>query len=37
MVNDVVKSLQGDLDKGIEAFKRELAKVRTGAQEATRG
>ena len=30
MVNDVVKSLQGDLDKGIEAFKRELAKVRTG-------
>ena len=30
MVNDVVKSLQGDLDKGIEAFRRELAKVRTG-------
>src|SRR4051812_45304626 len=30
MVNDVVKSLQADLDKGIEAFKRELAKVRTG-------
>jgi ribosome recycling factor len=30
MVNDVVKSLQGDLDKGLEGFKRELAKVRTG-------
>src|SRR5437764_7736775 len=30
MVNDVVKSLQSDLDKGIDAFKRELAKVRTG-------
>ena len=30
MVNDIVKSLQGDLDKGIDAFKRELAKVRTG-------
>ena len=30
MVNDIVKSLQGDLDKGIEAFKRELGKVRTG-------
>ena len=30
MVNDVIKSLQGDIDKGIEAFKRELAKVRTG-------
>ena len=25
MVNDIVKSLQGDLDKAIEAFKRELA------------
>ena len=30
MVNDIIKSLQGDLDKGIEGFKRELAKVRTG-------
>jgi len=30
MINDIVKSLQGDLDKGIEAFRRELAKVRTG-------
>jgi ribosome recycling factor len=30
MINDIVKSLQGDLDKGIEAFKRELGKVRTG-------
>jgi ribosome recycling factor len=30
MINDIVKSLQGDLDKAIEAFKRELAKVRTG-------
>ena len=30
MINDIVKSLQGDLDKGIDAFKRELAKVRTG-------
>ena len=28
--NDIVKSLQGDLDKGIEAFKRDLTKVRTG-------
>jgi len=30
MMNDVVKDLQGGLDKGIDAFKRELAKVRTG-------
>jgi ribosome recycling factor len=30
MVNDIIKSLNGDLDKGIEAFKRELGKVRTG-------
>ena len=30
MVNDIVKSLQGDLDKGIDAFKRDLTKVRTG-------
>ena len=30
MVNDIIKSLQGDLDKGIEAFKRDLTKVRTG-------
>jgi ribosome recycling factor len=30
MVNDIIKSLQGDLDKGIEAYRRELAKVRTG-------
>ena len=30
MVNDIIKSLQGDLDKGIDGFKRELAKVRTG-------
>src|SRR4029077_11632953 len=30
MVNDIIKSLQGDLDKAIEAFRRELAKVRTG-------
>ena len=30
MVNDVVKDLQAALDKGIEGFKRELAKVRTG-------
>ena len=30
MVNDIIKSLQGDLDKGIDAFKRDLAKVRTG-------
>ena len=30
MVNDIIKSLQGDLDKGIEAFKRDLGKVRTG-------
>jgi len=30
MVNDIVKSLQGDIDKAIEAFRRELSKVRTG-------
>src|SRR2546423_14906606 len=30
MVNDIVKSLQADLDKGIDAFKRDLTKVRTG-------
>ena len=30
MVNDIIKSLQADLDKGIEAFKRDLGKVRTG-------
>ena len=30
MVNDIIKSLQADLDKGIEAFKRDLTKVRTG-------
>ena len=30
MINDIVKSLQGDLEKGIEAFHRELGKVRTG-------
>jgi len=30
MLNDVIKDLQGNLDKGIEAFKRDLAKVRTG-------
>jgi ribosome recycling factor len=30
MVNDVMKDLQANLDKGIEAMKRELAKVRTG-------
>ena len=30
MINDIVKSLQGDLEKGIEAFRRELGKVRTG-------
>jgi len=30
MVNDVLKDLQGSFDKGIEAYKRDLAKVRTG-------
>jgi ribosome recycling factor len=30
MVNDVLKDLQGSLDKGIDGFKRELLKVRTG-------
>jgi len=30
MVNDVLKDLQANLDKGIEAFRRDLAKVRTG-------
>jgi ribosome recycling factor len=30
MVNDVIKDLQAALDKGVDAFKRDLAKVRTG-------
>jgi ribosome recycling factor len=30
MVSDVLKDLQASLDKGIDAFKRELGKVRTG-------
>jgi len=30
MVNDIIKSLQGDIDKAIEAYRRELGKVRTG-------
>ena len=30
MVNDIIKSLQGDIEKAIEAFRRELGKVRTG-------
>jgi ribosome recycling factor len=30
MLNDVLKDLQVNLDKGIEAFKRDLTKVRTG-------
>jgi ribosome recycling factor len=30
MVNDVLKDLQGSIEKGIDGFKRELAKVRTG-------
>jgi ribosome recycling factor len=30
MLNDVLKELQANLDKGIEAFKRDLSKVRTG-------
>ena len=30
MVNDIVKSLQGDIEKAIEAYRRELGKVRTG-------
>jgi ribosome recycling factor len=30
MVNDVLKDLQASFDKAIEAFKRELSKVRTG-------
>jgi ribosome recycling factor len=30
MVNDVLKELQANLDKGIEALKKELGKVRTG-------
>jgi ribosome recycling factor len=30
MLNDVIKELQANLDKGIEAFKRDLTKVRTG-------
>lgn len=30
MVNDVIKDLQQSLEKGLEAFRRDLAKVRTG-------
>jgi ribosome recycling factor len=30
MLNDVIKELQANLDKGIDAFKRDLTKVRTG-------
>jgi ribosome recycling factor len=30
MVSDVLKDLQGSLEKGIESFRRDLAKVRTG-------
>ena len=30
MLSDVIKSLQGDLDKAIDGFRRELSKVRTG-------
>jgi len=30
MVNDVIKELQANLDKGIEALKKDLGKVRTG-------
>jgi len=30
MLNDVLKDLQASLDKGIESFKRDLTKVRTG-------
>jgi len=30
MVNDVIKELQAGLDKGIEALKKDLGKVRTG-------
>jgi ribosome recycling factor len=30
MVNDVLKELQGNLDKAIDALKKDLAKVRTG-------
>ena len=30
MVNDIIKSLQADIEKAIEAFRRELGKVRTG-------
>jgi len=30
MLNDVLKDLQASLDKGIDAFKRDLTKVRTG-------
>jgi ribosome recycling factor len=30
MLNDVIKDLQASLDKGIDAFKRDLTKVRTG-------
>jgi ribosome recycling factor len=30
MLNDVIKDLQANIEKGIEAFKRDLTKVRTG-------
>jgi len=30
MVNDVLKDLQANLDKGIDALKKDLGKVRTG-------
>ena len=30
MVNDVLKDLQGNIEKALEAFRRDLAKVRTG-------
>ena len=30
MVNDIIKSLQADIEKAIEAFRRDLGKVRTG-------
>jgi PAS domain-containing protein len=30
MVNDVMKDLQGSIEKAIDAFRRDLTKVRTG-------
>lgn len=35
MVNDVLKALDGDIAKALEALSRDLSKVRTGRANAT--